>query len=122
MRKNSCDCNTIHEDAQKTALESMLTQEETESLSALFKVMGDETRIRVLSLLESGELCVCDIAGALDMTKSAVSHQMAVLKSHGLVKSRREGKEVFYSLDDEHVSAIYALGLTHIKHKTMEKH
>lgn len=121
MKKISCDCNVIHETAVKEALDGRPDAHELSHLSNLFKVMGDETRMHILCLLEHTELCVCDLASALDMTKSAVSHQLSVLKENGLVKSRREGKEVFYSLDDAHVSAIYSLALEHIRHNHREE-
>lgn len=86
-------------------------------LSELFKVFGDSTRIRILSALLNGELCVCDIAELLEMGQSAISHQLRILKSAGLVKPRRDGKTVFYSLDDGHIKTIFDVGLEHIIHK-----
>lgn len=83
-------------------------------LSELFKVFGDSTRTKILSCLEIRELCVCDIAECLNMTKSAVSHQLRYLRQAKLVKPRKQGKEVFYSLDDEHVSKIFECALSHI--------
>lgn len=83
-------------------------------LSELFKVFGDSTRIKILSALSGGELCVCDISTAVGMTSSAVSHQLKILKSAGLVSFRREGKTVFYALADDHVTTILNQGLEHI--------
>ena len=83
-----------------------------------FKVVGDETRMKILCSLRADELCVNDIAAAVDMTKSAVSHQLRMLKDEGLVKSRRDGKNMFYSLDDQHVVDIIDIAFTHIEHKT----
>ena len=83
-------------------------------LAELFKVFGDSTRIRILSCLKVSELCVNDIAQSLDMTISAVSHQLRVLKTNKLIKSRKQGKEVYYSLDDDHVEKIIDCGLDHI--------
>lgn len=83
-------------------------------LAELFKAFGDSTRIKILSALGSGELCVCDISTAVGMTSSAVSHQLKILKNAGLVKYRRDGKTVFYSLADDHVNTILNQGLTHI--------
>lgn len=117
MGKLSCDCNILHEDAVNSALQNKPDIHELAELSSLFKVMGDETRISILCFLEHTELCVCDLANVMNMTKSAVSHQLAVLKNSGLIKGRRDGKEIFYSLDDAHVSALYALGLAHVRHK-----
>ena len=83
-------------------------------LAELFKVFGDSTRIKILYVLFESELCVCDIAQLLGMTQSAVSHQLRILKSNKLVKFRREGKTVFYSLDDDHVRSILSLGMEHL--------
>lgn len=83
-------------------------------LAELFKIFGDPTRIRILNLLSSQELCVQDIANALDMTQSAISHQLRVLKQSSLVKFRRDGKTIYYSLADHHVATIMAQGLEHV--------
>lgn len=85
-------------------------------LAELFKVFGDSTRIRIISALMGGEMCVLHISEALGVGQSAVSHQLRILKAAGLVRPRREGKEIYYSLDDEHVEEIYSAGLTHIMH------
>ena len=84
-------------------------------LAELFKVFGDSTRIRILFVLFEAEVCVCDLAKALNMTQSAISHQLRILKNSKLVKSRREGKSIFYSLADGHVSTIIAQGREHIE-------
>jgi len=86
-------------------------------LSELFKVFGDSTRIRILYALFEKELCVFHLSRELDMGRSAVSHQLRILRSAGLVRPRRSGKEVYYSLDDEHVREIIGAGLEHINHK-----
>lgn len=83
-------------------------------LAELFKVFGDSTRTKILSCLQVSELCVNDIASCLEMTTSAISHQLRILRQAKLVKSRKEGKEVYYSLDDEHISRIYECALDHI--------
>ena len=85
--------------------------------ASFFKVVGDETRMKILCTLATRELCVNDIAEAVEMTKSAVSHQLRMLKEEGLVKSRREGKNIFYSLDDQHVVDILDIAFLHIAHK-----
>ena len=90
------------------------TQDEIYDLAELFKVFGDSTRTGILCVLEKGELCVSDIASILEMSISAISHQLRVLRGAKLVKSRKEGKDVFYSLDDEHVTEIIKCGLSHI--------
>ena len=86
-----------------------------DELAELFKVFGDSTRLRVLSVLIDGALCVQDIADSLDMTQSAISHQLKILKNSHLVKSRREGKQIMYALDDDHVRTIIAMGMEHIE-------
>lgn len=86
-------------------------------MSDIFKVLSDPTRIRILSLLSKQELCVSCIAEALNMTHSAISHQLRLLRSAGLVKFMKDGKEVIYSLDDEHVLSLFAQALDHVKHK-----
>lgn len=90
-------------------------------LAGFFKVLGDETRVRIISALSREELCVSDLAAALDMTQSAVSHQLKLLRLANQVKTRREGKSIYYSLDDEHVLDILEKALTHISHKMEEK-
>ena len=95
----------------------MLESMTIESLSKLFKVFGDPTRIKILWALNVHDLCVFDICEVLGMKKSAVSHQLGTLKEAKLVKSRREGKEVYYSLDDEHVKEIFETGIVHVSHR-----
>lgn len=112
-----CDCNIIHESAVKKALENKPKDKELYKLSELFKVIGDPTRIKILWALDNHEMCVCDIANVLNMTKSSISHQLAVLRDNGIVKNRKDGKEVYYTLDDEHIKELYELGLVHIYHK-----
>ncbi|MBC3889716.1 metalloregulator ArsR/SmtB family transcription factor [Acetobacterium paludosum] len=109
-----CDCDVIHEDIVKQVKNKMPQEETLYDLAELFKVFGDSTRIKILWALDEAEMCVCDIAFLLNMTQSAVSHQLRVLKQADLVKNRRAGKIVFYSLDDEHVKQIFNQGLTHI--------
>lgn len=90
-------------------------------LSEFFKVFGDSTRISIIAVLyKEGELCVCDIAHALGASQSAISHQLRILRTSGLVKPRREGKTIYYALDDAHVEEIYQVGLAHILHKRGE--
>ena len=88
------------------------------NLADLFKLIGDTTRCRILFVLDEREMCVCDIANVLSMTKSAVSHQLAVLRRSGIVKCRRSGKEVYYTLDDDHIVKLFEIGLQHIKHRS----
>ena len=104
------------EEAIDRAKINMLEAETIDSLSKLFKVLGDPTRIKILWALNVHDLCVLDICEVLGMTKSAVSHQLGTLKEAKLVKARREGKEVYYSLDDEHVKEIFETGIIHVTH------
>ena len=110
-----CDCNGIHEDLLKIVNDTMPEETELYDLAELFKVFGDSTRIRILFVLFEAEVCVCDLAKVLNMTQSAISHQLRILKANKLVNSRREGKSVFYSLADGHVRTIIAQGREHIE-------
>lgn len=110
-----CDTFCLHEDSLKIVNEKMPAEEELYDLAELFKVFGDSTRIRILFVLFEADVCVCDIAEALNMTQSAISHQLKILKQSKLVSSRREGKSVFYSLADGHVRTIIAQGREHIE-------
>lgn len=110
-----CDCNEIHEDLLKIVNDTMPEEIELYDLAELFKVFGDSTRIRILFVLFEAEVCVCDLAKVLNMTQSAISHQLRILKANKLVNSRREGKSVFYSLADGHVRTIIAQGREHIE-------
>jgi DNA-binding transcriptional ArsR family regulator len=92
----------------------MPDEEELLVLADLFKMFADSTRVKIISALQLSEMCVCDIAVLLGMTKSAISHQLRALRQTRLVKYRRDGKVVYYSLDDEHVKSIFAQGLLHV--------
>ncbi len=109
-----CDCDIIHEAVVNDVREHMPEEETLLDLADLFKVFGDSTRVKIICALFRAEMCVCDIAVLLGMTKSAISHQLRVLRQAKLVKYRREGKIVYYSLDDEHVENIFKQGLLHI--------
>ena len=111
---DDCSCTIIHEDLVKKASEAILTSDVASSLAELFKIFGDPTRVKLLSALGASEMCVCDLAACLGMTHSAISHQLRVLKAYNLVKPRKEGKIVYYSLADSHVNAILYTGLEHI--------
>lgn len=110
----ACNCNIIHKETVKNVKENILDDNTSENLSLFFKLFADSTRIKILSALDKSEMCVCDLAACLNMTKSAVSHQLSLLKRASLVKSRRDGKEIFYSLSDEHIKMIVEIGLEHI--------
>jgi DNA-binding transcriptional ArsR family regulator len=109
-----CDCGTIHEAVVAEVRKQMPEEEQLMVLADLFKMFGDSTRVKILSALLNSEMCVCDIAVLLGMTKSAISHQLRALRQTKLVKYRRDGKVVYYSLDDEHVKTIFAQGLLHV--------
>ena len=109
-----CDFIYVHEEVVNQVLEVMPTDEELQSLADFFRVFGDSTRIRILYALSQSELCVCDIASLLGMGQSAISHQLRILKQMRLVKFRREGKSVLYSLADGHIETILAQGMEHI--------
>ena len=110
-----CDYHEVHRELVEKVICSLPNEDKLCDLAELFKVFGDSTRIRILSILLEGELCVCDLTEALGMNQSAVSHQLKLLKLAKLVKSRRDGKLVYYSLDDDHVATILAMGLEHIE-------
>jgi len=114
---NTCNCNTIHEDVIKRVKETIPDEEDLYELADLFKVFGDSTRIKIICALFQAEMCVCDIAALLGMNQSAISHQLRVLKQTRLVKNRKEGKVVYYSLDDDHVKGIFDQGLEHLYEK-----
>ena len=110
-----CQAEIVHTDVLETVRTQLPPDEVLYDLAELFKIFGDSTRIKILYALLQSELCVCDIAGLLDVTQSAVSHQLRVLKASKLVKFRREGKVVFYSLADDHVMSILSQGMEHIE-------
>ena len=110
-----CETYEIHQELVQIVEKTMPDETELFDLAELFKTFGDSTRIRILFVLFEAEVCVCDLAQVLNMTQSAVSHQLKILKQNRLVKSRREGKSVFYSLADDHVRTIIAQGQEHIE-------
>ena len=109
-----CESFELHENLLKIVRETMPEETELYDLAELFKVFGDSTRIRILFVLFEAEVCVCDLSQVLNMKQSAISHQLRILKQNKLVKSRREGKSVFYSLADQHVRTIIGQGMEHI--------
>ena len=109
-----CDCEIIHNDVVKAVRETLPKDEVICDLADFFKIFGDTTRVKILYALDKNELCVCDISALLEMTVSAVSHQLKILRDSNLVKTRREGKIVYYSLADEHVKEIIECGMEHI--------
>ena len=112
-----CQCKEVQEQVVENIKESIPDEAIVQKLADLFKVFGDGTLLKIFYALLQKELCVCDICEIVEMSQSSVSHQLRLLKTTGLVKYRKEGKTVFYSLDDEHVNSIFNVGLSHIKHK-----
>jgi ArsR family transcriptional regulator len=111
-----CDCNCIHKDKKDQAIKSISSIKHYDNMAKFFKNFSDITRLKILTALDgAGEMCVCDISVSLDMTKSAISHQLKYLKDCNLVKSVKIGKEVQYSLADDHVKDILEKGIEHLQ-------
>ena len=119
MFKNEfiCDCNVIHQDKVDDTLKQMADEDLLNKLAEFFKILRDTTRVKILYALDKNELCVCDIANVLGMSKSSISHQLGTLRRSGIVKCKKVGKEVFYMLDDEHVKQVFEVGIEHIEHR-----
>ncbi len=109
-----CDCDIIHLELVNKAKKSILEEDKLLLIADFYKALSDSTRIKIVNLLSTNELCVCDIAVILNMTKSAVSHQLKNLREMNLIKSRKQGKEVWYSLADDHVLEVFKVSLEHI--------
>lgn len=109
-----CECSVIHEEAVKRVRQSMPEEDPIYEVAELFKVFGDSTRARIICALTISELCVCDLSCILNMSQSAVSHQLRILKQARIVKSRRAGKVVYYSLDDDHIKALFQVAFDHV--------
>ncbi len=114
MKDEICQIECIHTESVEKVNRSLGKSSDLQSLSDLFKMLGDHTRIRIINALSISELCVCDLACILKMSQSAVSHQLRILRTGKLIRFRKEGKNVFYSLDDEHISNIVDQGMAHI--------
>ncbi len=112
-----CDCNIIHEDIVKKTIKAMPDADVFNKLAEFFNILGDTTRTKILFALDQNEMCVCDIANVLSMSKSSISHQLGTLRRSGIVKCRKQGKEVYYMLDDDHVKQLFEVGIEHIEHK-----
>ena len=119
MAKNEfiCDCNEIHQDIVDKTLKQMKNEDVFYKMAEFFKIVGDSTRVKILFALDQNEMCVCDIANVLNMSKSSISHQLGTLRRSGIVKCRKQGKEVYYMLDDEHVKQVFEIVSEHIEHK-----
>ncbi len=116
LEDDGCSVRVIHADRVQRAREEALSDGDLRRMSAIFKVLGDPSRLRMLRALASGEMCVCDLAALTGTSDSAVSHQLRRLKDLGLVRSRRDGAVLFYELDDRHVAELLALGEAHVRH------
>lgn len=116
-----CEITQVHQGAVDQVRQVLPPDEVLSDLADLFKIFGDSTRIKILYALLRSELCVCDIADLLGLTQSAISHQLRILKQNKLVKNRREGKSIFYSLADDHVRTIIAQGLEHIEEEGSDR-
>lgn len=116
-KQHICDCDMIHEQIVEDTRRQMQEEAEYQELASLFKMFGDGTRVKILHALERSEMCVCDLAALLGMTKSAISHQLKALRLSNLVKSRRDGQVVYYALADDHVKYILDIGFDHIHHE-----
>ncbi len=115
INDEKCEVTLIHEDNVKKAINELPDDELIADLSDMFKIFGDQTRVKILMALESGELCVCDIAAVMNMSQSAISHQLRVLKQSNIVKTRRQGKVVYYSISDDHVKEIFEIAIVHVQ-------
>jgi ArsR family transcriptional regulator, lead/cadmium/zinc/bismuth-responsive transcriptional repressor len=111
---DACERPCVHLERIERVLKAPLDERAVDGLAEIFALLGDRTRVRILHALSLGELCVCDIAQALTLTPSAVSHQLRLLRTAKLVRARKEGKNVFYTLDDSHIHALLAQGLEHV--------
>lgn len=111
----TCDCDVIHEEVVNEVKTKMQSKEDYVQLASLFKLFGDGTRLQILHALEQSEMCVCDLAVLLGVTKSAVSHQLKALRLANLVKFRREAQIVYYSLADDHVKGLIEMGFEHLQ-------
>jgi len=113
-KMESCNCNIIHKEVIEKVNDALPADETLYDLAEFFKVFGDSTRIKIICALFESEMCVCDLAALLGVTQSAISHQLRTLKGARLVRYRRDGKVIYYSLDDEHIKHIFDEGLRHI--------
>lgn len=115
-----CDDRIVHVDSVREARSTLPAGETLAGLADIFAVLGDPTRLRIISALVHRELCVCDLAATVGTSESAISHQLRALRALGLVSSRRAGRLVYYTLDDDHVAALYSQGLQHVSHREEE--
>ena len=109
-----CQVRVIHLDRIEQARRETVSEKKIERLSAIYKILGDPSRLKIVMALKNVEMCVCDLAAFLGLTESAVSHQLRRFRDLALVKSRRDGQVIYYSLDDEHVAELLNVGLEHV--------
>ena len=119
--ENCCDCEIIHKEKVEQAKQTMFDEGLLLTVADFFKVFSDSTRVKIISVLEKNELCVCDISNILNMTKSATSHQLRYLRELNLVKSSKIGKEVWYMLADDHIKKIFDIALDHVRETENDK-
>lgn len=112
-----CDCEVIHQDVVEKVRSEMLDDDSLINMADFYKALSDSTRIKIINALYISEMCVCDISVLLNMTKSAISHQLKNLKELNLIKSRKQGKEVYYSLADRHVGIVFEITKEHVQEK-----
>ncbi len=115
LEEETCACRVVHINRVNRARDEIIRNNELHRLAQIYKVMGDPTRLKIVMALGGGEMCVCDLAAFLEITESAVSHQLRRLKDMALIKNRREGQMLFYSLDDDHVAELLSVGLKHVR-------
>jgi len=114
---SACEETIIHEDEVRAASQTLIDSHVAGHLAQIFSALSDPTRLRLISALSDRELCVCDLAVVLGMSQSAVSHQLRLLRNLNLVKFRKEGRVVYYALDDDHIRELYERGLEHVSHQ-----
>jgi ArsR family transcriptional regulator, lead/cadmium/zinc/bismuth-responsive transcriptional repressor len=119
-RDDVCEERIVHVEAVRDARSALPSAGEVAGLSAIFSVLGDPTRLRIIASLRAREMCVCDLAAVVGQSESAVSHQLRVLREQNLVSSRKEGRRRYYALDDRHVAALFAMALAHVSHTGSE--
>ena len=115
IKEDACAVRVVHMSRVNRARDEAIPDQELNRLSQTYKVLGDPTRLKIVMALGGGEMCVCDLAAFLDLTESAVSHQLRRLRDMSLIKKRREGQILFYSLDDDHVADLLNIGLEHVR-------
>jgi ArsR family transcriptional regulator len=117
MSGNHCAETYLHEEQVQAVIDKLVDDPTATRLAETFRALSDPTRVRIVSLLAEAELCVCDLAAALGMSQSAVSHQLRTLRDQRLVRWRRDGRQIFYTLDDDHVADLFRRGLDHVGHE-----